>query len=347
MEDRDDSFDNIESDVAAVMEQLINGEDSSEDNTSDEDQTEDLAVADDSNDKEDFDADDKEDAEPQIEAIEAPSSWSADYKKQFASLPPEVKKYILQRESEQTTAITRATQEAAKLRAYDQVMQKYQNKISNFGIKGPDLVDALINGQLQLMERPNEALQKLAADFGIPWQSVQTQPDGGKRIENRGNDELERAILDRISRLESTLSSQAEAAQQQYLEVIDSEVASIVKETDEKGGLKFPHFELVSEAMAQIADQLVAKNPRQSVRKVVEEAYQTAVWSNPELRSKEVQRLIQAEQAKVISDQKKRVEQAKKASSSMKSTSNSTPTNAKNALDDILGDVQSAYAELM
>jgi hypothetical protein len=343
--DNIDEIDNIENDVAAVMEQLINGEDTT--NTPDEPthvEKEDDEIVED---KTDFTEDKPEEAEPSKQAINAPTSWSADYKKQFASLPPEVQSYILQRESEQTGAITKATQEAAKLRAYDQVLQRYQHKIGNFNLKGPDLVDALIRGQLELMERPNESLQKLAADFGISLQSTQTQQDGSKRLETRGNDELETAILNRISQLENTLSRQSQAAQEQYLNVINSEVESIVSEKNPDGGLKFPHFDLVSESMAQIADQLVAQNPQQPVRRVVEEAYQTAVWLNPELRQKEVQRLIQVEQAKAISDQKKRVEQAKKASSSIKSGSSATSSNLKNVdVDDILGDVRGAFAEL-
>jgi len=45
-------------------------------------------------------------AEPQPEAIEPPSSWSAEVKAKWATLPPDVQRYVLDRESQTHKAIT-------------------------------------------------------------------------------------------------------------------------------------------------------------------------------------------------------------------------------------------------
>lgn len=59
---------------------------------------------------------DEGDSEPATPAIEPPSSWSAEDKAVFATLPPEAQQIVARRESERDKAISQRMQESADLR---------------------------------------------------------------------------------------------------------------------------------------------------------------------------------------------------------------------------------------
>lgn len=66
-----------------------------------------------------IEGEDAESDEPESEelpAIEAPRSWNAEAKAKFAKLPRDVQEYVVSRESERDTALSKAQQEAAESR---------------------------------------------------------------------------------------------------------------------------------------------------------------------------------------------------------------------------------------
>lgn len=58
----------------------------------------------------------KEAAEPESPAIEPPTSWNADAKERFKALPPELQKYVAERESERDRGLSKTQQETAEAR---------------------------------------------------------------------------------------------------------------------------------------------------------------------------------------------------------------------------------------
>lgn len=54
--------------------------------------------------------------EPEVPAIEAPTSWNADAKERFKALPPDLQKYVVERESERDRGLSKTQQETAEAR---------------------------------------------------------------------------------------------------------------------------------------------------------------------------------------------------------------------------------------
>ena len=141
------------------------------------------------------------------------------------------------------------------------------------------------------------ALSKMAADYGIPLaQASETQ-----QVDNSAQ-----PIYDELNNLRQQVLQQQQYQQQEQNRIAQDQEAQMQEMiTEFSSNAEYPHFEQVRESMAQLLQAGMSES--------LEDAYNKAAWSNPEIRSS----LIQSEEAKRIKNQAGIARSAKSKASSI------------------------------
>ena len=242
-----------------------------------------------------------ETAEPEIEQIKAPQSWTKEAKEQFASFDPLVQKELIKRETDYSKGIQRHAEGAKWAEETRPIFEQWQPYLNQLGTTPSQAFKALIQAEYTLRhgspQSKQQALSKMAADYGIPL----AQPS-----ETQQADTSSQPIYDELNNLRHQILQQQQYQQQQQQRIAQDQEAQMQEMiTEFSQNDAYPHFEEVRESMAQLLQGGVAES--------LEEAYNKAAWSNPEIRSS----LIQSEEAKRIKNQAGIARSAKSKASSI------------------------------
>jgi hypothetical protein len=256
---------------------------------------------------------------------EAPQHWSAEDKATFAKLPKEGQDFLLKRHNEMERDYQSKVQANASAVQFTQaVAPVFQHPSVNAA-----LVDYQTGGRIHpvdaikqwaafhvraMSQDPNERaglLKELAQRLKLDPAVVFGQGNrSGNLSEEDMKDPAIRFFADHISNQNRDLQAlrdqlqdfgrqQSERASQESLKVIGWSIDQFADEKDQAGNLLHPHFDAV---LPQVIE-LFQANPQRDLR----EAYEMAVWMNPQLR----ETLISKERQSV--EQKAANERAAKA----------------------------------
>lgn len=262
--------------------------------------------------QEDDDAGEDEGVEE--EPLVAPHSWNADSKKIFEELPRAAQEIVLQRETERDRFLTQKGEEAATLkRRYNEV----ENILDEYVPEGADLYgqsDAQVLRQALAMR---QELLGNPAGF-IQWAAGQAGLDLSKVSEANGQvDPTTAALVQNQQALQAQLAQQQQAQAERTQSLLEQEVVNFAKETDGGGNAMRPHFEAVWQDMMPLVQHIRDSNPGKPNQEVLQEAYERAVWANPQTREVEQKRAISATEAKRAKETKKKASKAKRAGKSI------------------------------
>ena len=226
-------------------------------------------------------------AAPEVEQIKPPQSWTKEAKEQFSSLDPLVQKELVKRETDYSKGIQRHAEGAKWAEETRPIFEQWQPYLNQLGTTPSQAFKALIQAEYTLRhgspQSKQQALSKMAADYGIPL----VQPS-----ETQQADTSSQPIYDELNNLRHQILQQQQYQQQQQQRIAQDQEAQMQEMiTEFSQNDAYPHFEQVRESMAQLLQGGVAES--------LEEAYNKAAWSNPEIRSS----LIQSEEAKRIKNQ--------------------------------------------
>ncbi len=229
-------------------------------------------------------------AEPAEQPIEAPASWSADARTIWDSLSREAQQELLRREDESSKA---TEQSAGKLRVLDEIheaVSPMQQRLALSGRTVPQYLRQLTAVDDWLHREPVAALQYLAQACGVDLGQLgsQQQPQNTTPDPHTATQRTLAALQQEIQALkQAPLLSQVEAFSQQ-------------KD-------KYPHFDRLRPKMAALIGA--------GASNTLEDAYEAAVWADPDLRKSVLAEQQKAEAAQRTAAASKRVEQAKRAAS--------------------------------
>ncbi len=214
------------------------------------------------------------------QVLAAPKGWSADAKAKWSTLDPSIQAEVLKRETDIDNG---GRQWSEEKRAYEQVLTPLRDFSSKYGIDDRAALTRLLDWQRALEESPAQAIMQLAqlsgVDLNNPIQQQQSQP-----------------VLD--PRLDSLLPTISELQANHVNSIIDSFKAAPGHE----------HFDKVRVAMGQ----LMERTPGLSM----DQAYEQAIWLDPEVRSALIQQQVQPTQQRAKEQQQ--VAKAKAAAASPK-----------------------------
>lgn len=204
-------------------------------------------------------------------AAEPPTSWSADAKAEWSKLSPALQQAVLKRETEINDGGRRWSDEK---RAYDETLAPVRGLAQQHGVDERETIKRLLSANEWLERDPKAAITAFAQAYGIdlskPLTSNALQPQA---------DPVVATLRKEVSELRMS-QQQRETA----------EAARDIQAFAAADGHE--HFEAVKERMGQLLGSGQVKD--------LQEAYDTAVWSNPSLRSQ----LIAAQTAKSGAEQR-------------------------------------------
>lgn len=248
--------------------------------------------------------------EPAQPAIAPPQSWSSSAKDEWARLPRAVQDEVHKRESDVARGFQERAQQINDLQPIAQVLQPYAQKLAMRGIHPATAVQQLLAVQDLLDRDPIEGVAHVARSYGVDLR----QYAAAFQQAQQPQDPQVQAVQQKLSQIEGYLQQSAQAQQQQEMARITQEIDAFRADT-----ASHPYFEAVRPAMAQLMQHNMALS--------LQDAYDHAVWSIPEVRTRILEDQRRAEQNTRATAEKQAAERARRAAVSV----SGTPTSGKGA----------------
>lgn len=286
----------------------------SEEDTDDESDAPDLDNEDEG-DPEGQEADETDDATS--EAVEPPDSWTSEARERFANLDPETQAYIVQREQEQAAGVAKLKEtfesKAAIADEFTEIVRPYEAQMRAEGATPAQAVQTLLNtAQILRTGSPQQKeaiIRQTAQQFGVNLSA----PEPGELDEFA--DPNVAALQQQVADLTNFITQQMQTTQAETERGIISEVEAFSSAKNDKGEPLRPHYSAVEADMIPLIAAIRGQHPGKSNAEVLSEAYDRAVYANPETR-----KLVLESEAKAA--EAKRLEDAKKAATEAKRTKN-------------------------
>lgn len=264
---------------------------------------------------------------PEPAPRKAPSSWKPAAQEAFLKadrgepLTTEEIKILTQeaerRESDFHKGVSEFKGHSERAKAYDAAIAPYQQHLQSLGVDAPTAINALMRADMTL--RTSDPVTKaqyfaqLAKEYNIDLNQVQEPPQVDPQTQY---------LMNELQVLRNQQQMWQNQARQQEQAIAQDQLASFA--TPDR-----PHFDAVRNEMAFLLETGKAKD--------LQEAYEKAVWSDPDIR----QSLLDQQRAEA---QKKALEQAQaqKARTAAVSVKGSSPASSgvqpgnKGSLRDIL-----------
>lgn len=247
------------------------------------------------------------DAEPDAgQTIRPPASWSATAKADFATLPPHIQQEVLKREGEIEAGKAQWDQKANRFNRLDAVLSPRQERFRLQGIDEVQAVQSLLAAQDYLERDAPAAIQYLARQYGVNLAALapnQQQPTEAQLPP------VVQQMAQKIQSLEQTLAQQSQAAHQQTVSETQAQIDAFAADPANL------YFQNVKEAMGQLI--------RVGQATGLKDAYEKAIWANPEIRPLLLRQQASTGQAMQEQQDRARADAARRASGSI--TGSPTP----------------------
>ena len=234
--------------------------------------------------------------------LEAPKNWSEDVRSKFKDLPRDAQEYMLKRDKEMTADYTRKTQEVAEQRksfeSLDKVIAPMRQQIAASGVGEAEYISRLLNADMALRNNPKMAIKQLAQGYGIDLSSIEETVDWNDTDPQIAQlKQQNQAILAELNQFKQ---QNLQSARQQT----EAQINGFANTKDDKGNLKYPHFDKLRVKMGNLIDAGEAKG--------LEDAYAKAVRLDDELYKESLEAQRKSAKAEEDARRKAAVEKAKK-----------------------------------
>ena len=234
--------------------------------------------------------------------LEAPKNWSEDVRSKFKDLPRDAQEYMLKRDKEMTADYTRKTQEVAEQRksfeSLDKVIAPMRQQIAASGVGEAEYISRLLNADMALRNNPKMAIKQLAQGYGIDLSSIEETVDWNDSDPQITQlQQQNQAILAELNQFKR---QNLQSARQQT----EAHINGFAGTKDDKGNLKYPHFDKLRVKMGNLIDAGEAKG--------LEDAYAKAVRLDDELYKQSLDAQRKSAKAEEDARRKAAVEKAKK-----------------------------------
>lgn len=239
-----------------------------------------------------------------VKVIEPPLSWSADMKAKWATLPPDVQAYALQRESEAHKRISELGQTAKTFEPVRGVIEKHEATFRKYGVDPATGIDQLISHFALSETNPRAFIENFARSKGIDLSNSQPtdQSDYVRSLERRV------AQAEQLAREAHSNTTAWQKSEQ------DKAMASLASTVEAFSKDKPDYAELESDIFAQV-QAINAVEPDLTPEKKLQKAYDAARWANPTIRERLLADQRKADEAKRTEEAKKKADEAKKSAS--------------------------------
>ncbi len=219
-----------------------------------------------------------EEAIAEIDYTLLPKSFKKEMAEFFKELPPEMQKFLHEKDAEDAEKIARLEQELESKKQIDDIYQKHASRLKKYGLENAGEWFGHLADLDEALERdPQAVVCYLAQVYGV-------QP------------------AEELHRKNETRQPDRQAEAQRRMQEAWRCVCGLVQAVDEQGKAKFPYIDMVKAQMAGLL-QCGASGD-------LEDAYHKAVWLNPQVR----ETLIKQRAEAALKEKAEEAEKAKQAS---------------------------------
>lgn len=228
----------------------------------------------------------------EIKPIKAPSSWKPAAQEAYLkaergeALTPEEVRILTNEANRRESDFHRGVEEfkthAQKARAYEQVIAPYQQTFQQLGVDAPTAISALLKADhtLRYSDPATKAqyLQQLAQQYGVNLEQIQNPPQ---------YDPQTQYLMQQLNELRQTQAQWHNSIQQQ-------EQTRANQELEQFSSAGNAHFEAVRNDMADLLETGKATS--------LQDAYEKAVWMNPDIRQSLIEQQRSEAQKKAMAE---------------------------------------------
>lgn len=271
--------------------------------------------------------DEPEEKPEEVEEIAPPQSWSGLQKENWDKIPPETRKYILEREDQAHKALTQHDEVRNFGKQMKEISAPYEAIMQAEGTSA----DAAFKNYLNMAyimrqgqpEQKAQIIRETMQQFNIDPQSVF---GGGQQQQNMTPAQIEQMVNQRLEQAEQSRTQEQQRAEE---ERINQEIEAFASNPENI------YFNDVRAQMGALLDSGQAKD--------MKEAYEQAIWAHPQIRPV----LLAKQQAEAKEKRKQETERKKKAATSVtgspdakSSTSKSKGSNNNSIEEDIAAAIE-------
>jgi len=208
----------------------------------------------------------------------------------------------------------------------DSVLAPHEEKWAKAGIQPGAVIKQFLAWQNYLDRDPQTAINELASSYGLNLAELaQKQPQVDPEIAR---------LRQELAQVQGTMSERQMYEQQQYQTQLEQGIEAYATEIGTDGKPVRPYFQEIWSDMLPIVSHFAANEPGLTHRQVLDQAYERAMWMNPQVR----ERLLKEQESKRIAEMQTRTQKAKAAAVSVRGspTSGAMPSSAPASIRDSL-----------
>ena len=264
--------------------------------------------------------------EKEPEPIELPEDFPEEKRAAFEAMPREAQEWALNEYKSFQAGFTKKTQELAGDKKFkekygwaEQIFAPLEQALMMHGLTPQQYVGQLLAIQQGLQTNPEQTIKHLAQQRGVAL-------DGLQEADEYQDPEI-RALKEEIANLRQGLTVREQTEAQNQQSHLMDQIRLFGTEKDADGNLTHPHFDAVMDDMARLA--VYQRN--QGIQPELNQLYEQAVWSNPEVRQTLLDEQKKSLTAEDAGKKQAKATKAKKAAKSV--TKTSEPGSDKQAVD--------------
>jgi len=266
-------------------------------------------------------------------AIAPPAGWTAAEKAEWSKLSPVAQAAVSRREAE----IARGGQQWSEHKQrYEAALAPIAQAANRRGISTQDGITQLMAAQDFLDRDAPSAIKWLARNYGVDLATLAGQPPADGSRENPPAPDISALVHQAVQPLLAPIQERMRA------EAFEKEQSTVNLVTDFASQPGHEHFNEVQTELMALIPAVKAANPHWTIDKVLQDAYDRAVYANPTTRQALTAAQQQAAEAKRIADAKARTTQARSAAVSL--TGAPTGTNGAEIKGTIREELEAQFA---
>lgn len=313
----------LHSELRRVYDQLASSEGDETSQDIGEDAAEDAEEAPETEEAEaESEASDGSDTSLDDEEVELSQSFSSELREWFSTLDKEGQRIVGKRLKEQESGFEKRMEKLSakekSLDALNQTLEPYREQFALQGVDEATAVKQLLAANQFLQAQPVEAIKWLAQSAGVDLSQLSEAPAEQEYVDPQVSE-----LKEEINSLKGILAQFQGQQQQQTTAAVQTQIQEFATRTDADGNVLHPYFDRVREQMGRLMQTGQAES--------LDQAYETAIWANPEIRSE----MLAKERSAVEQARKSRIAKAtkqKEVTSSPAASSGAAPKTIRDEL---------------
>lgn len=213
-----------------------------------------------------------------LQAIEAPVSWTAEMKGKFGALAPDVQAYVAQRERDSSAQISRQGNELNTLRPIGELTAYFKPIFDKHNVDFVTGFSRMMDAQMALDQDPVRGLAAIAETYGVDLaKTFGGQPAQQANSQQRGPVDPAVSVLDQRMQLIEGFLNQQHQDQQLRTAAEERQWRESAQQEIDKWSAGKEHYEAVQGTMATLFEANLATD--------LDDAYAKAIEYHPDIKA--------------------------------------------------------------